>query len=108
LPTPGSWHDHDRRRIEALLTEMARKGLECRRGFDFPDLRDLERDIRTMTKRLGTELCTLDAWHVARDHMLLSSRAVAPVSASPTNRYRPHAQRSAGRGVSQSGSSWRR
>jgi hypothetical protein len=61
LPTPGSWHDHDRRRIEALLTEMAGKGLGYGRGFDFPDLRDMERDIRAMTQRLGTGLRTLDA-----------------------------------------------
>ena len=61
VPTPGSWHDHDRRRIEALLAEMARKGLGYGRGFDFPDLRDTEWDMRAITQRLGTGLRTLDA-----------------------------------------------
>jgi len=40
---------------------MARQGLGYGRGFDFPDLHDMERDIGTLTKRLGIRLCTLDA-----------------------------------------------
>jgi hypothetical protein len=76
VSTSGGRDHQDRRRIEALLTEMPREGRGRRRGLPLPDLGDAEGQTtaRPGWRRLG--LLTRVASHVPIAHPA-SSSAVA-------------------------------
>jgi hypothetical protein len=90
VSTSGGWDHQDRKRIEALLTEMPREGRERRGSLHLPDLGNAEGQTtaRPGWRRLG--LLTRVAYHVPIAH-LASSSAVAPACVVRSRHDRRHA-----------------
>jgi hypothetical protein len=92
VPTSRGWDHQDRRRIEALFTEISWERRRRWRGLHLPDLRDAEGETAARLGRPGPGLLTRAPYHMQIDHPSSSSGVVAPGAVGRSSRDRAHAR----------------